>query len=114
MYLMAKKSALAKNQTKKVIPPVFSKKTTAGKKIKELEKPAYFNNATIKCACGMVHRVGSTVKTMKVDVCSACHPFFTGSQKFIDIAGQVDKFKERLAKAEKMKAKSKRKGKNNG
>ncbi len=57
--------------------------------------PAYFPNATVTCACGTVRTVGSTMKEIRVEICSACHPFFTGEQKIIDTAGRVEKFKKR-------------------
>ena len=57
-------------------------------------------NATIVCACGHEEKVLSTKgETVHVEVCSACHPFFTGKQKFVDAGGRVDKFKQRLNKA---------------
>ncbi|MFA6422964.1 MAG: 50S ribosomal protein L31 [Patescibacteria group bacterium] len=71
--------------------------------------PKYFEKTKITCACGNSIEVGSTVSELHLDVCSACHPFFTGNQKFIDTAGRVDKFRERMAKAKEMReAKSKK------
>ena len=52
----------------------------------------------VTCACGNKFRTRSTKSQIKVDICSACHPFFTGSQKFVDTAGRVDKFRRRYAK----------------
>ncbi len=64
--------------------------------------PEYFENAKITCACGAVYEIGSTLKTIEVDLCSACHPFYTGEQKIMDTARRVEKFKTRAsAKAEK-------------
>lgn len=57
----------------------------------------YFENASISCACGASYTIGSTVEKMTVEVCSACHPFYTGTQKFIDSAGRVERF---IAKVE--------------
>lgn len=57
------------------------------------------------CACGNSFEVGATVPEMKLEICSACHPFFTGGQKLIDTAGRVDRYRARLEKAEKLKAK---------
>ncbi len=54
---------------------------------------------TVSCACGSSFQTRSTQAAIKVDVCSACHPFFTGSQKFVDTAGRVDKFRRRYGKA---------------
>jgi large subunit ribosomal protein L31 len=61
--------------------------------------PVYHNDAVIKCACGNVIVTGSINKEMKTDICSACHPFYTGKQKLVDSAGRVDKFlaKQKLA-----------------
>ncbi len=71
--------------------------------------PEYHKDANIKCACGNVFKVGSTQKEIEVEICSACHPFYTGKQKLVDTAGMVDKFKARAAKQEKVA--SSRKGK---
>jgi large subunit ribosomal protein L31 len=59
--------------------------------------PAYFD-ATITCACGNVIKTRSTVKDIKVEVCSACHSFFTGQQKLVDVAGRVEKFQRKYGK----------------
>ncbi|PIP21484.1 MAG: 50S ribosomal protein L31 [Candidatus Nealsonbacteria bacterium CG23_combo_of_CG06-09_8_20_14_all_40_13] len=67
--------------------------------------PAYHKQATIHCACGNIITVGSTAKKMQVEICSACHPLYTGSAKFVDTAGRVEKFKSRLEKSEKFKVK---------
>ncbi len=61
--------------------------------------PKYFPGAVIKCACGNKIIVGSTKEKIDVEICSACHPFFTGKKKLIDTAGRVEKFKARRAKA---------------
>lgn len=58
--------------------------------------PKYFPNARIICACGNTWTTGATVPEIKVDVCSACHPFYTGEQRIVDTAGQVDRFMKRL------------------
>ncbi|MBU1082904.1 50S ribosomal protein L31 [Patescibacteria group bacterium] len=65
--------------------------------------PKYYENAEIKCACGNVIEVGSTIENASVEVCSACHPLYTGKQKLIDKAGRVEKFKERASKTEAKK-----------
>lgn len=54
--------------------------------------PVYYKDAEIKCACGNIITAGSVNKELKTDICSACHPFYTGKQKLIDSAGRVDKF----------------------
>jgi len=69
--------------------------------------PQYFPNATIECACGNKIQVGSTKKHIKVEVCSKCHPFFTGKAKLIDRAGRVERFKIKLGRSEAIKAKKK-------
>ncbi len=68
--------------------------------------PKYLD-ATITCACGNVIKTKSTVKDIHVEICSSCHPFFTGKQKLVDTAGRVERFKKRYAKEEKTSAKAK-------
>ena len=60
--------------------------------------PTYYPDATVKCACGADYQFGSTVKQAKVDVCSNCHPFYTGKQKLVDTARRVEKFEAKTAK----------------
>lgn len=62
--------------------------------------PTYFKEATIACSCGAVLATGSTVETMHTEICSQCHPFYTGKKKFIDTTGRVDRFKKLAEKAE--------------
>ena len=59
--------------------------------------PEYFDS-TIKCACGNIVEAGSTKKDIKVEICSKCHPFFTGKQKLIDTGGRIDRFRKKYAK----------------
>ncbi len=54
-----------------------------------------YKKCIVTCACGNTFETGSTVSELKVELCSECHPFFTGKQKFVDTGGQVDKFKKR-------------------
>lgn len=54
-----------------------------------------YGEAVIKCACGEEIKTGSVKKEIKVEVCSKCHPFFTGKQKLLDTGGRVDRFKKR-------------------
>ncbi len=72
--------------------------------MKEKIHPTWFPNANVHCACGHTFTTGSTLKDISVEVCSACHPLFTGQQKFLDTAGRVDKFNQRMAAAEQKKA----------
>lgn len=65
--------------------------------------PTYYPKASVKCACGNTFETGATVEKLEVEICSECHPFFTGKAKLLDAAGRVDKFKERLAKAGQFK-----------
>jgi large subunit ribosomal protein L31 len=58
--------------------------------------PTYFPEAKIICACGKVYTTGSTREEIRIELCSACHPFFTGKQKLVDTARRVEKFQERL------------------
>ena len=63
--------------------------------------PTYYANAVATCACGASYTVGSTHETISVEICSACHPFYTGLEKVLDTTGRVDKFKKRSAAATK-------------
>ncbi|OGY63380.1 MAG: 50S ribosomal protein L31 [Candidatus Harrisonbacteria bacterium RIFCSPLOWO2_02_FULL_41_11] len=71
--------------------------------------PTYYSKAKVKCACGAVFEVGSTKPELKIEICSKCHPFFTGKEKLIDTAGKVEKFKARRAKAAAVKTAKKTK-----
>jgi large subunit ribosomal protein L31 len=57
--------------------------------------PQYYKDAQIICACGNTFTTGSTKKTMKVELCSKCHPFYTGEQRVVDTLGRVERFKRR-------------------
>lgn len=65
--------------------------------------PTWHPEARVHCACGSTFTTGSTLKEINVEICSACHPLFTGQQKFVDTAGRVDKFNQRLAAAARKK-----------
>ncbi len=65
----------------------------------------------VHCSCGNEFTTRSTVPSLRVELCSECHPFFTGKQKLVDTGGRVDRFNRRLAKAAPAKAKGKGKGK---
>ena len=62
--------------------------------------PKYFAT-TIRCACGNEIEVGSTKKDIRVEICSKCHPFFTGKQKFVDTAGRIERFRKKYEKFHK-------------
>lgn len=70
--------------------------------------PTYFPKAKVTCACGNVFTVGSTKETISVEICSNCHPFFTGRENLVDTAGRVDKFKKRQAAKKEPKVKKTR------
>ncbi len=72
--------------------------------MKEGIHPEY-HKAKVRCACGNEFEVGSTLKEIKVEICSQCHPFFTGKQKLVDTAGRVEKFMKKYGKS--MEANSK-------
>lgn len=71
--------------------------------------PKYYKDAKVTCACGNEFTTGSTTEHIKTEICSLCHPYYTGKQKLVDTARRVEKFTERLAKkstAPKKKAKA--------
>lgn len=63
--------------------------------MKEKIHPTY-SKAVVKCACGETFETGSVKEQLNVDICSKCHPFYTGKQKLMDTGGRVDKFKKRM------------------
>jgi large subunit ribosomal protein L31 len=65
--------------------------------------PKYYEKATVRCACGNTFTVGSTKELIDVEICSKCHPFYTGKEKIVDAMGRVEKFRKRLAKKEELK-----------
>jgi large subunit ribosomal protein L31 len=69
--------------------------------------PTYYNKAKVRCACGNSFETGSTKEFIEVEVCSKCHPFFTGQERMMDTMGRVEKFKTRAAKKTVIKKKAK-------
>jgi large subunit ribosomal protein L31 len=67
--------------------------------------PQYFDDAKVVCACGNTFTTGSTKQELRVEICSKCHPFYTGKQNLLDIAGTIDRFKKRSSKAAELKSK---------
>jgi large subunit ribosomal protein L31 len=63
--------------------------------------PVWYENAKVTCACGNTFTYGATYPELRVEVCSNCHPFYTGQMKFVDTAGRVDAFKTKLSQAKK-------------
>ena len=68
--------------------------------MKDKIHPEYYTDAQVICSCGNTFTTGSTQKVLKVELCSKCHPFFTGEQKIVDTAGRVERFKRRYKLAE--------------
>ena len=64
--------------------------------MKEKVHPNWYPEATVVCACGNTWKTGATVPEIRTDICSACHPFYTGEQRIVDTEGQVDRFMKRL------------------
>lgn len=64
--------------------------------MKEKVHPTWYPEATVICACGNTWKTGATVPEIRTDICSACHPFYTGEQRIVDTEGQVDRFMKRL------------------
>ena len=71
--------------------------------MKEAIHPEWFPEATVICACGNTWVTGATVPEIRTDICSACHPFFTGEQRIVDTEGQVDRFMKRLQQREQIR-----------
>jgi len=71
--------------------------------------PKYYPNAKVVCACGNTFTTGSTLPEIKVEICSACHPFFTGEMRFVDTQGRVEKFQKKMKVAAGKKYVSKKK-----
>ena len=65
--------------------------------------PKHNNNSQVTCACGATFPVGSTMDQINIEICSQCHPFYTGNEKVLDTAGRVDRFKKRVALSAKTK-----------
>lgn len=65
--------------------------------------PTYFTDTKVVCACGNTFTTGSTKQTIHVELCSNCHPFYTGAQKFVDTASLIQKFQQKQQKAAQIK-----------
>jgi len=63
--------------------------------------PTYYPKAKVRCACGNEFTIGSTKPEIQIEICSSCHPFYTGKEKLIDVAGRVERFKARKEKMSK-------------
>ena len=60
--------------------------------------PKYYEKAQVRCACGNTFSVGSTKEFMEIEICSQCHPFYSGKERIVDTMGRVEKFRKRLVK----------------
>jgi large subunit ribosomal protein L31 len=69
--------------------------------------PQYYPEAKVKCACGATFKVASTKEFIEIEICSQCHPFYTGKEKIVDTMGRVEKFRKRLSKKQELREKSK-------
>lgn len=67
--------------------------------------PTYYKETKVICACGNIFTIGSTMETVRVELCNKCHPFYTGAQKFIDTASRIQKFQSKQQKAAQFRAK---------
>jgi large subunit ribosomal protein L31 len=63
--------------------------------------PKFYTESVTTCVCGATYTIGSTLEKIDVEICAACHPFYTGQEKVMDTKGRVDKFKKRVAAAKK-------------
>ena len=63
--------------------------------MKDKIHPKYYTDAVVTCSCGNTFTIGSTRKALKVELCSKCHPFYTGEHRMVDTAGRVERFKQR-------------------
>lgn len=73
--------------------------------------PTWYNNAKVTCACGNTFETGSTKEELQVDICSKCHPFFTGEMRFVDRQGRVDRFMQKMQAAQERQAEQTKKQK---
>ncbi|AWB10834.1 LSU ribosomal protein L31P [Thermodesulfobium acidiphilum] len=69
--------------------------------MKEGIHPRFYEDCVVTCACGNTFTTGSTRKSIKVEICSKCHPFFTGTQKLVDTEGRIEKFNKKYSKKNK-------------
>lgn len=77
--------------------------------MKKKIQPQFYENAQVICACGNTFTTGSTEKEIRVQICAACHPFFTGEMKYVDVQGRVEKFEKQRKKAKALQKLQKKK-----
>ena len=73
--------------------------------------PKYYSDAKVTCACGNEFTTGSTKPEIRVEICAACHPFYTGKKRIVDTAGRLDRFKKRFEKSTQIQAEIEKKEK---
>lgn len=78
--------------------------STLSNNMREKIHPQYYPQAKVVCSCGNTFTVGSTKKEIHVELCSKCHPFYTGAQRMVDTAGRVERFKRRYEKQTEKKS----------
>lgn len=83
--------------------------TKKGSLMKDGIHPTYHADVTVTCSCGNKFTTGSTVESIETEICSNCHPFYTGKQKLLDTRGNVERFKKRQELAAKVAAEKKEK-----
>lgn len=76
--------------------------------------PNWHDDCVVTCACGNTFVTGSSQEKIEVEICSACHPFFTGEMRFVDTQGRVDRFMQKMQAAQQTQTKSKKKSKKSG
>ena len=77
--------------------PVCADLQVCARKVRQMKEKIHpnYGKAVVRCVCGETFETGSVKKELRVDICSKCHPFFTGKQKLVDSGGRVDRFKKR-------------------
>lgn len=70
--------------------------------------PVFFDKSETRCSCGAVYRIPSTKEKVQIEICRACHPFYTGTDKVMDVAGRVERFKTRAGKKAEKPSKEKK------
>ena len=73
--------------------------------------PKYYDNCRVTCACGNSFVTGSVLSEIKIEICAACHPFFTGQAKFVDTEGRIERFERKRKAAQKLQSKPQKKKK---
>ena len=102
-----KKSSSPKSNQQK--PQISQSKAVKSKEnLKVKSQVNWFPQAKVSCVCGNSFVTGSTLSEIKLDICNACHPFYTGKQKLVDVEGRVERFQKRYAKFNKAKSTEKK------